>query len=146
VATSQGMIVFDTNVYIDAMCDVQRGRVLADIIETSQDTVAVSSVVVAELLVGLTTPARRGDLLAAIVGTVPVPERLMAPLHDDWHVAGDALRGLGGDAVTKRRSFWNDLLIAANCARTGTTLLTSNHDDFRRIRRVIPVKTLAVWE
>jgi predicted nucleic acid-binding protein len=117
------MIVFDTNVYIDAMHDVHRGRVLAEIIANSQDTVAVSSIVVAELLVGLTTPTRRGDLLAAIVGTVPVPERLLTPLHDDW----------------------NDLLIAANCARTGTTLLTSNHDDFRRIRRVIPVETLAVW-
>ncbi len=57
----------------------------------------------------------------------------------DWQTAGDALNALGGEDATKGRSFWNDLLIAASCARAGAALVTRNADDFERIRRVIPV-------
>jgi predicted nucleic acid-binding protein len=64
---------------------------------------------------------------------------VLAPTHADWIAAGDALQQLGGDAATKGRSFWNDLLIAASCARSGAMLLTRNADDFRRIRRVFAV-------
>lgn len=138
------MIAFDTNVYIDAMETADRARQLAQVVAESQDTVAVSSVVIAELLIGLRAPSRRGELLSATLGTVD-PHNVITPAHEDWQRAGDALRTLGGDAVTTRRSFWNDLLIAASCLRTGTTLLTSNRDDFARIRHVIPVATLGVW-
>ena len=56
----------------------------------------------------------------------------------------DAVRILGGDSVTTRRSFWNDLLIATSCARAGAILLTSNKADFARIRRVVPVDMVAL--
>lgn len=75
--------------------------------------------------------------MAATVGVV-ASEHVLTSTGSDWQRAGDALNQLG-DAATKGRSFWNDLLIATSCAHTDATLLTRNSVDFRRIRRVIPV-------
>ena len=77
---------------------------------------------------------------------VAASDSLVTPVHEDWLVAGEALRVLGGHAATKRRSFWNDVLIAASCLRAHATLVTSNADDFRRIRKVIPVDTAPAWD
>jgi predicted nucleic acid-binding protein len=55
---------------------------------------------------------------------------------------GGAVARLGGDAVTKSRSFWNDTLLAAQCSRMGATLLTHNTADFNRLRRVLPVQAV----
>ena len=139
------MVVLDTNVYIDVLGDADRANVLAGLAASVEDTFAVSSVVLAELLIGLRNERDRKELIAGVVGPIDgLP--LLTPTHGDWETAGDALRLLGGDRVTARRSFWNDLLIAASCARAGATLVTSNRDDFRRIRRAIPVRVAAAWE
>jgi predicted nucleic acid-binding protein len=139
------VVVLDTNVYLDVLRDADRGRVLAGLAESVDDTFAVSSVVVAELLVGLLSERDREELIAGVLRPID-DDRLITPAHGDWETAADALRHLGGDRVTVRRSFWNDLLIAASCARAGATLVTSNRDDFRRIRRAIPVRVVAAWE
>ena len=137
------MLVLDTNVYIDAMEDPALGERLATAVEASEDPVGVSSVVVAELLIGLKDPARKSELLRHVVGE---SDAVLTPVDADWRIAGHALRSLGGNAATRRRSFWNDVLIAASCRRAGATLLTSNRGDFKRIRGVIPVETLAAWD
>lgn len=138
------MIIFDTNVYIDAADQAERGARMASFIERSKERVLVSSVVVAELLAGLISDSSRDTMLRDVYGHAR-PSVLLTPAHSDWEEAGDAMRWLGGDAVTTRRSFWNDLLIAASCARVGATLVTSNTDDFTRIKRAIPVRTVALW-
>ena len=131
------MLVLDTNVYLDASTDAGLAGRLADVIEARGDEVGLSSVVLGELLIGV-RPADRARLLPWVTDGV-AEDAVLTPTHDDWITAGDALRQLGADAATKGRSFWNDLLIAASCARTGATLLTRNAADFRRIGRVIPV-------
>lgn len=132
------MLVLDTNVYLDVDGDAAlAGRVAAFLAE-QVEAVGLSSVVLAELLIGVTTGAERRRLMAATTGAV-ASEHVLTPTDADWRRAGDALNQLGGDAVTRGRSFWNDLLIAASCARVGAMLVTRNVDDFRRIRRVIPV-------
>lgn len=136
------MLVLDTNVYIDVMNNPGRADALASLLQDVEDEVAVSSVVVSELLVGLKESKRKGDMMRLLVAA---SDPLVTPVHEDWLVAGEALRALGGDAATKRRSFWNDILIAASCLRTRATLVTSNIDDFQRIRRVIPVDTMTAW-
>lgn len=135
------MLVLDTNVYLDAGRDAGFAERLAAFVAGGREPVGLSSVVVAELLVGASDAAERRRLLAKTVDVVP-GEYVITPDPTDWRAAGDALRALGGEDATKGRSFWNDLLIAASCARAGATLVTRNADDFRRIRRFIPVATV----
>lgn len=131
------MLVLDTNVYLDASADAALAGRLAEFVEASGDQIGLSSVVLSELLIGV-RPTDRARLLRWVTDGID-DSGLLTPAHADWVAAGDALRQLGGDAATKGRSFWNDLLIAASCARAGVTLVTRNDDDFRRIRRVVPV-------
>lgn len=131
------MLVLDTNVYLDTIADAELAACLADFVEGSGEPVGLSSVVLSELLVGV-RPADRPRLVRSVTDGI-ADRDLLTPTHDDWVTAGDALNQLGGEAATKGPSFWNDLLIAATCARTGAKVVTRNADDFRRIWRVIPV-------
>lgn len=131
------VLVLYTNVYLDASTDAALAGRVADFIESSGDQVGLSSVVLGELLIRV-RPPDRARLLRWVTDGIEETS-MLTPTHADWLVAGDALRQLGGDAATKGRSFWNDLLIAASCARAGATLVTRNVDDFRRIRRALPV-------
>ena len=135
------MLILDTNVYIDASHDTDRARLIADIVDKNGDAMGLHSVVVAELLAGGPGP---GERAAVVKQLMYITKNLITPSHDDWAFAGNAVRILGGDAVTTRRSFWNDVLIATSCARAGATLLTSNKADFARIRRVVPVDIAAL--
>jgi predicted nucleic acid-binding protein len=51
-----------------------------------------------------------------------------------------AVGRLGGETITKSRSFWNDALLAAQCARLQVTLVTANAKDFRRLGRRLRVE------
>lgn len=130
------MLILDTNVYIDAALGADRADRIGHIVGNMGDPVGLHSVVVAELLAG---GGGQGQRAVAVQHLQRIAKDVITPSHDDWAFAGNAVRILGGDAVTARRSFWNDVLIATSCARVGATLLTSNKADFARIRRVIPV-------
>lgn len=132
------MLVLDTNVYVDMFADRELSRRVASRAAEMGETLLVSSVVAAELMAGAVTERDR-RVVDRLVTEAATPHRLLVPSHEDWVRAGRALVDLGGDAVTTRRSFWNDLLIAASCARVGALLMTRNADDFVRIRRTIPV-------
>jgi predicted nucleic acid-binding protein len=132
------VLILDTNVYLDAARDRSLSERVDAYVGTRHLAVGLSSVVFAELLVGIAAPADRARFVRATIGATD-PAHVLTPIHADWETAGDALARLGGDEATRGRSFWNDLLIAASCARAGATLVTRNADDFRRIRRVIPV-------
>lgn len=138
------MVLFDTNVYIDLAEHPERTEGMARLVADSADTIGLSSVVVAELLIALDSVPGRKRLLSTVIDPIEAG-CLVTPSHGDWETAARALHLLGGNAATKRRSFWNDLLIAASCARVGATLLTSNEKDFRRVRRAIRVETVAAW-
>ena len=135
-------LVLDTNVYLDADRDARITEDVAAVVEAHGRPLGLSAVVLAELLVAPRDARERERLLAATVGAVE-PWQHLVPTLDDWRTAGDALAALGGGASTKGRSFWNDLLIAASCARVGATLMTRDADDFSRIRRPIPVAVVA---
>ena len=135
------MLILDTNVYIDALQDSDREEWVTEIIDNTGDALGLHSVVVAELLAGGPGLNERAAFIQQLLRT---STGLITPTHDDWAFAGNAVRILGGDAVTTHRSFWNDVLIATSCARAGATLLTSNKADFARIRRVVPVDIAAL--
>lgn len=99
----------------------------------------VSSIVVAEYLIGLADPA---DHTLAVQDFASGAE-IIAPTTVGWITAGEAIGRLGAHSVTKGRSFWNDALLAAQCAELGATLITQNGADFRRLRKYIRADTAA---
>jgi predicted nucleic acid-binding protein len=127
--------VADTNVYVRAANEPSFRERLEAFIH-HQGPLIVSSVVVAEVLIGVPDLGRHQDVIEALsAGTSPV-----APLAEDWLAASAVVGRLGGEAITKSRSFWNDALLATQCARLEATLLTSNAKDFRRLRRHLAVE------
>lgn len=99
----------------------------------------VSSIVVAEYLIGLADPAEH----ALAVQDFASGAGIIAPTTEAWIAAGEALGRLGAKSLTKGRSFWNDALLAAQCAGLGATLITENGADFKRLRRYIRANTAA---
>ena len=133
----RSLYVADTNVYVTAANNPDFRERLETFLR-QQGPVPVSAVVVAEVLLGIADPRRHADAVKAMTaGAV-----LAAPTPDDWAGAASALANLRGDAVTKTRSFWNDALLAAQCARLGATLITHNRSDFKRLARQIPVRAV----
>ena len=127
--------VADTNVYVRAANEPSFRERLEGFVRL-HGPLLVSSVVIAEVLIGVAEPRRHDAVMDALsAGTVP-----LAPSVDDWIAAAGAVGRLGGEAITKSRSFWNDALLAAQCARLRATLVTSNAKDFRRLGRHLPVE------
>lgn len=128
----------DTNVYVMAANDAAFRARFETFLRT-HGPLLVSSVAVAEVLIGVVDAERHAGVIQALgAGT-----EIVAPTADDWITAGAAFARLGGGVVTKGRSFWNDALLAAQCARLGVTLVTHNAVDFRRLRRHIGVHAVA---
>jgi predicted nucleic acid-binding protein len=128
----------DTNVYVRAANEPAfRSRFEAFV--QREGPLVVSGVVIAEVLIGVPDVRRHEAVVGALsAGTTP-----LAPEWDDWIGAAEAVSSLGGKAVTKTRSFWNDALLAAQCSRLRLTLVTSNLADFRRLARHLPLTVVA---
>ncbi len=131
------MYIADTNIYVTAANEPEFRRSLETFIGT-HGPLAFSSVVLAEIVIGIPDPARHAPAVRALTAGF----RPLNPTADDWLQAAGVIARLGGDVVTKTRSFWNDSLLAAQCARVGAKLLTRNTEDFRRLRRYIAVRAV----
>lgn len=127
----------DTNIYVRAANEPSfRERFEAFVHQDGP--LVVSAITIAEVLIGVADPSRHNAVIRALsAGTIP-----LAPHADDWTAAGVAVGRLGGEAITKSRSSWNDALLAAQCARLQVTLVTSNLKDFRRLGRHVPVEVV----
>jgi hypothetical protein len=69
------------------------------------------------------TDRHRGSRAPCRGGAIPsAGTHLLAPDASDWLEAGATISRLGGTAVTKTRSFWNDALLAAQGARLDVIL------------------------
>ncbi|HYT70992.1 MAG TPA: PIN domain-containing protein [Gemmatimonadales bacterium] len=130
--------VADTNVYVAAANDAAFRERLEGFIRAN-GPLLVSAVVVAEVLLGIADATQH----AAAVRALAAGTTLAAPETADWTRAAAAVVRLGGEAVTKSRSFWNDALLAAQCARVGATLVTHNVPDFRRLGPVLGIRAAA---
>jgi len=128
----------DTNIYVLAANDAQFRQRFETFVR-DQGPLDVSTVVVSEILIGVADPGHH----AAVVRALTAGAELLVPAASDWLGAGSAVARLGGAAVTKSRSFWNDALLAAQCARLGVVVVTGNAADFQRLGRFIPVRTSA---
>jgi predicted nucleic acid-binding protein len=124
----------DTNVYIRSSNDAAFAARF-EVFQRSTDPLFVSTVVLAEVILGARDPSIHDDIVTALTAGTTAH----TPISDDWLVAASAIARLGGEAVTKSRSFWNDAILAAQCERLGMTLITQNTADFRRLGRFIGV-------
>ena len=128
----------DTNVYIRSTNDPDFAARF-EAFQRLTDPLFVSTVVLAEVLLG--TP--RHDAHDEIIRTLTAGTTPLTPTRDDWLSAASAIARLGGELVTKSRSFWNDAILAAQCERLGMTLITQNTADFRRLRRFVAASVTA---
>lgn len=124
----------DTNIYVSAANDPDFRQRFERFVR-DRGPLEVSTVVVSEVLIGIVDRTRH----AAAVRSLSAGTELLAPDPSDWLEAGAAIARLGGATVTKSRSFWNDALLAAQCARLEVVLVTRNLTDFRRLGRFIGV-------
>ena len=131
-----GKVLFDTNVFIDYL----RADLYADWIFGGVNNIIrfLSSVVLMELRIGADT-VRRQRAVDRIEAAFPA-SRLIAPLPLLFGQAGRLFRTLHGDGsgLDDRLGPVNDLLIALTARQIGATVLTSNVEEFRQIRRHLP--------
>ena len=134
------MYVIDTNLYIRALTD----RAFAPTFHAFQlmalPLLRVSAVVLFELLAGAQDDRRARALERALLRPFRGRDRLLVPADSTWRLVAAierALRAHGGyDGSLARRSFLNDMLLAASCREAGATLITENARDFGIIRQV----------
>ena len=145
VATS-AVYVVDTNLYVRAFRDPEYGTRFrawhAEVIAR----LAMSAVVLHELLVGADDKHSRHLLERTYATEFHKRGRLLVPSEWVWRRAAEADRKLRASRRYEEKlahcSFANDLLIALTCREVGAILLTANTADFDLIRGVTGVRYL----
>jgi tRNA(fMet)-specific endonuclease VapC len=120
--------MLDTNIISDLIKNPQ-GRAAKRIARVGEDNICTSIIVAAELRYGC---AKSGSkrLLKAV-------DDLLGEIHVlPFEVPADAeYGGIRSELETAGKPIGgNDLLIAAHAYATGTTIVTANTDEFKRIR------------
>jgi predicted nucleic acid-binding protein len=143
------MFLLDSNVYIASFNDAAFGVGFRAFHRSELPRMVLSAVVVHELLVGARDRRRERMLRRAIIEPFQARRRIHVPGARTWQLAAELdrrLRALNGfEARLARRSFANDLLIAASAREIGATIITQNLTDFALVRRVIDIRYEAPW-
>lgn len=138
------MLVVDTNIYIRAFREEEFGAGFRAWHAVNARRLAMSTVVLYELMVGAAAESARHRLEADYVRAFRRMNRLLTPSQLVWEKAAAAeaeLRTKKRHAgKVDRRGFANDLLIALTCRAIGATLVTANVGDFELIRSVTGVR------
>ncbi len=132
------VVIFDTSVLVD---EVRTGRHRKGI-ESVDGLVRMSSVVLAELLRGVTAPAEL-KFLRTLAKNHPV----LTPTQNNWLESGEILARIRYDRgfqPHKLRDLHFDVLIALTASSHGARLITTNRKDFELINRYRQIK-LEVW-
>jgi tRNA(fMet)-specific endonuclease VapC len=120
--------MLDTNIISDLIRNPQ-GRAAKRIAKVGEDAVCTSIIVAAELRYGCAKSGSKRLLKAVedLLGEISVLP-LDVPADAEYGAIRAALEA-GGTPIGS-----NDLLIAAHAHATGTTIVTGNADEFKRIR------------
>ena len=132
------VVIFDTSVLVD---EVRTGR-LRKRIESVEGLVRVSSVVLAELLRGMSGAAEH-KFLQSLARNHPI----LTPTQKNWLESGEILAKIRADQgfePHKLRDLHFDLLIALTARAYGARLITTNRADFELISRYRQIE-LEVW-
>ena len=143
------MYVIDTNLYIRALTDRAFAPTFHAFQLTALPMLRVSAVVLFELLAGAQDDGRARALERALLAPFRRRGRLLVPADSTWRLVAAierALRAHGRyDGSLARRSFLNDMLLAASCREVGATLITENARDFRIIRQVFAFRFVTAF-
>jgi predicted nucleic acid-binding protein len=123
------ILIFDTSVLVD---DLRTGRHQQKI-RSIRGLIRTSSVVLAELWRGATTPAEH-----LFLRTLERNHPILTPTQGNWLDSGQILakiRSETGLTLEKLRSLHFDVLIALTARSHGALLITSNVGDFTLIQR-----------
>lgn len=132
------VVIFDTSVLVD---EARTGR-HRQRIESVDGVVRMSSVVLAELLRGVSGAAEH-KFLRALARNHPV----LTPTQKNWLESGEILAKIRADQSIephKLRDLHFDVLIALTARSHGALLITTNRKDFELINRYRQIK-LEVW-
>jgi len=132
------VVIFDTSVLVD---ETRTGRHRRRI-ESVEGLVRMSSVVLAELLRGLTGPAEH-KFLRTLARNHPI----LTPTEANWLESGEILAKIRADQgfePHKLRDLHFDVLIALTARSHDARLITTNRADFGLIGRYRQIK-LELW-
>lgn len=143
------MYLLDSNVYIRGFNDSKFGEELREFHGNYLPQVTLSIVVVHELLVGATTAAKERSLRRGLIDPFKVRRRIHLPNQRTWELSATVDRRLRRlkrfNAILAKRSFFNDILIAATARDLGATIITENQRDFAIIGQVLDIKFSLPW-
>jgi predicted nucleic acid-binding protein len=132
------VVIFDTSVLVDEARTGRHGQR----IESVEGVVRLSSVVLAELLRGVSARAEL-KFLRTMARNHPV----LTPTRENWQESGEILAEIRADhgfEPHKLRDLHFDVLIALTVRSHGARLITTNRTDFELISRYRQIK-LEVW-
>ncbi|MBA2714459.1 MAG: type II toxin-antitoxin system VapC family toxin [Rubrobacteraceae bacterium] len=143
------MILLDSNVYIRSFNDETFGTEFRAFHQAALPQLALSAVVLTELLVGANSPAREKVLRRTIVEPFQARKRIHVPTRQTWELSAEVdrrIRALGSFAASlAQRGFFNDILIAASARELGGVVVTQNVADFTLIQRVLDFQFRTPW-
>jgi predicted nucleic acid-binding protein len=143
------MYFLDSNVYIRGFNDSEFGDELRVFHSKHLPRIALSVVVAHELLAGVTTAAKERSLRRGLIDPFKARRRIHVPNYRTWELAASIDRRLqrlkGFNASLARRSFFNDILIAATARDLGAIIITENEKDFGIIGKVLDIKFRLPW-
>lgn len=141
--------LLDANLYIDAIRSVSKAGELEAFYYVFLPYTYLHAIVAHELLRGATDERRIPAIHAAYIEPFEARGRLVTPTFTSWTRAGEVIAILSERTVIEpdavSRSFVHDVLLAVSCREAGMTLITRNHSDFERIRRVERFDFVAPW-
>jgi predicted nucleic acid-binding protein len=138
------LFLIDTNFYIRAIQEAVFGAAFREWHKQYVPSLAMSAVVLHELLVGAQDVKLRHRIQSDYAERFLVRRRLLAPSNAVWERAAAADTKLRQEKQYAERlilrGFANDLLIALTAREIGATVLTANSDDFDLIASVTGVR------
>lgn len=141
--------VLDTNLYVQAFRSRAGAEALEEYLMVFTPITWLSSVVMHELLVGASTPAKARQVRTDLFGPLLRTGRVITPSHAAWERSASALSAMARaghrDLRTVPKSLVNDFLLAASCREAGATLITDNSRDFRMIARFLAHDWMRPW-
>jgi predicted nucleic acid-binding protein len=139
----------DSNLYIEAFRDDDAADSLSFFYRSFAPALYLNAVVLHELIVGSTSPAKVREIQKGVAEPFRRTSRVITPSESAWTTAANAIATM---ARTERRelrsipkSLVNDYLIAASCRQHGVTLITRDTRDFESITEYIAVQFRAPW-
>ena len=146
---SENKYALDTHLIVEALRDPATNARLIQFHTAFAPFEYLHAVVVQELRSGVKGGGHLRSLERHILDPFVRRGRLITPSFAAWKRSGDVLRELarldGLELSGVRKSFGNDILLAASCRESGITLVTDNLRDFRRIHRILPFEFVGPW-